>query len=106
MKIKSSLSDRFFDGANTLVLTGLMAVTLYPLLYVLFASVSDPASLMQFRGVLVKPLGFTIEAYRRVMNNPMVLIGYRNTLFYVIAGTGLNLIMTTLGAYALSRRNV
>ncbi|MDR6726230.1 putative aldouronate transport system permease protein [Paenibacillus amylolyticus] len=47
-----------------------------------------------------------MDAYTAVLQNPMVLTGYRNTLFYVIAGTAINLIMTTLGAYALSRRNV
>jgi len=106
MKIKGSVGDIVFGVVNSIMMIGLMAVTLYPLLYVAFASVSDPAAFMQFRGVLFKPLGFTVEAYRRVFDNPMILIGYRNTLFYVIAGTSLNLLMTALGAYVLSRRNV
>jgi putative aldouronate transport system permease protein len=84
----------------------LMVLTLYPFLYVLFASLSDPTSLMQNRGPLVAPLGFTFAAYKAVLENPMILVGYRNTLFYVVFGTSLNMVMTVLGAYALSRRNV
>ena len=106
MRHKSGFGDRLFGVANTFLMVGLMIVTLYPLLHIAFASVSDPATLMQYRGILLKPLGFTLEAYRRVLDNPMIMIGYRNTLFYVIVGTALNLVMTTLGAYALSRRNL
>ena len=51
-------------------------------------------------------LGFTLDAYKAVLDNPMISTGYRNTIFYVVAGTALNLFMTALGAYALSRRNV
>jgi putative aldouronate transport system permease protein len=106
MRIKGNIGDSVFGVVNTILMIGLMVVTLYPLLYVAFASVSDPATFMQFRGALLRPLGFTLEAYRRVFDNPMILVGYRNTLFYVIAGTSLNLLMTCLGAYVLSRRNV
>ena len=84
----------------------LMVVTLYPFLYVLFASLSDPASMMQKRGLLLAPMGFTLGAYKAVLDNPMILVGYRNTLFYVVAGTSVNMVMTVLGAYALSRKNV
>lgn len=106
MRTRRSLGEVIFDGANTLFLIGLVLATLYPLLFVAVASVSDPASLMQFRGVLLRPLGFTLGAYRLVFRNPMILVGYRNTLLYVVAGTTINLVMTCLGAYALSRKNV
>lgn len=72
----------------------------------LFASLSDPIEMAWFRGMLFYPQGFSLEAYKAVLENPMVATSYRNTLIYVIAGTAINLIMTTLGAYALSRRNV
>jgi putative aldouronate transport system permease protein len=85
---------------------GLIAVTLYPLLYVLFASLSDATSLAQNRGLLLRPLGLNFKAYKLVLENPMIAIGYRNTLFYVTVGTALNLLMTSLAAYGLSRKNV
>src|SRR5258708_31162197 len=84
----------------------LMIVMLYPLLYVFFASLSNATELTQHRGLLFWPIDFTLEAYRRVLQNPLILSGYRNTLFIVIVGTSLNVFMTALGAYALSRRNV
>jgi len=103
---RESPGERIFSVANVAFLLALVAVTLYPLVFVLFASLSDPALLSAHRGLLVAPLDLTFEAYRRVFQNPLILTGYRNTLFYVIAGTAVNLVMTTLGAYALSRRGL
>lgn len=95
-----------FDVGNTVFMVALIVVTLYPLLYVLFASFSDPATFIQTRGILVAPLGFTTAAYQAVFAYPIILISYENTLFYVVAGTAINLVMTSLGAYGLSRKNV
>jgi putative aldouronate transport system permease protein len=85
---------------------GLVLITAYPLVYVVFASLSDPSQLIAYRGALVRPLGISFDAYKLVLQNPMIAIGYRNTLFYVVAGTALNMFLTCLGAYALSRRDV
>ncbi len=106
MYMRKSIGERAFDVANILFLSALTLVTLYPLLYVLFASVSNPGDLAQSRGILLRPLGFSLEAYRAVFKNPAITSGYTNTLFYVVAGTLVNLVMTSLGAYALSRANV
>ncbi|ETT60928.1 carbohydrate ABC transporter permease [Paenibacillus sp. FSL H8-0457] len=103
---KRSLGELIFSVVNTCFMLLLCFVTLYPFLYVLFASLSDPAEIARFRGMLFFPTGFNLDAYKAVMDNPMILTGYRNTLFYVAGGTIINLFMTTLGAYALSRRNV
>ncbi len=103
---RESRGERLFSFGNVIFMLALMGVTLYPVLYVLFASLSNASELTQHRGLLFFPLDFTIEAYRRVFANPIILTGYRNTLFIVIVGTALNVLMTTLGAYALSRRNV
>ncbi|OXL84055.1 sugar ABC transporter permease [Paenibacillus sp. SSG-1] len=103
---KRSLGEWIFSGVNSCFMILLCFVTLYPFLYVLFASLSDPTEMARFRGMLFYPKGFNLEAYKAVMDNPMILTGYRNTIFYVAGGTAINLFMTTLGAYALSRRNV
>ena len=85
---------------------GLIILTLYPLLYVLFASVSDPKLLMGFEGFLIKPLGkWTLEGYKLTLSNPNVVTGYRNTLFYVVAGTAINVVMTALGAFCVTRKH-
>ncbi|MCW1970345.1 MAG: carbohydrate ABC transporter permease [Anaerolineae bacterium] len=106
MSIRKSPADRIFEVVNTLILLGVVAITLYPLLYVAFASLSDPAQIAAWRGVLWAPLGFSTAAYKAVFDNPFIYIGYRNTLFYVIVGTAANMLMTILGAYCLSRQNV
>ena len=104
--IRLSRAERIFATLNIMLLSGLMILTAYPLLYVLFASLSDPAQLIAFRGPLLHPLGLSLDAYRLVLQNPMIAIGFRNTLLYVVGGTLLNVTMTCLGAYALSRKNV
>ncbi len=106
MKQESGVLDKLFDVVIYGILIGLVIVTLYPLLYVIFASVSDAGALIAFKGILWRPLGFSLEAYRSVMDNPGILAGYRNTLFIVVFGVTLNLLMTSLGAYVLSRKNV
>jgi putative aldouronate transport system permease protein len=104
--IQPTRGERTFNVINVVLLLLLVVVTAYPLVYVVFASLSDPSQLVANRGALLRPLGFSFEAYRLVLQNPMIAIGYRNTLFYVIAGTALNISLTCLGAYALSRQNV
>src|SRR5690625_646005 len=98
--------DTAFDVLNTIFMICLMIITLYPFLYVLFSSLSNATELAQHRGILLKPAGFSIESYKLVFENPMIFVGYGNTFFYVIAGTAINLALTILGAYALSRKNV
>ncbi|CAI6085677.1 carbohydrate ABC transporter permease [Cohnella sp. JJ-181] len=101
-----SRGERLFDGANVAIVLLLSAVTLYPFLYVLIASVSDPAWVVKMRGLVWFPHGFSLESYKLVFDNPAILTGYGNTLLYVVVGTALNILMTSLGAYALSRQNV
>lgn len=103
---KPTLGERAFDALNAAVMVTLCFLTLYPFLYVAFSSLSDPGMLSQHRGLLWKPYGFSLDAYRSVFANPNIISGYRNTLFYVTVGTCINLFMTALGAYFLSRRNV
>ncbi|RXZ82025.1 carbohydrate ABC transporter permease [Paenibacillaceae bacterium] len=106
MKPRISLGERVFDTSNSLFMLVLMAVTLYPFLYVLFASFSNPSELINHRGLLLMPVGFSLESYKFVFENPMIATGYFNTLIYVIAGTALNLIITSFAAYSLSRKGV
>ncbi|MCD7751068.1 MAG: carbohydrate ABC transporter permease [Lachnospiraceae bacterium] len=106
MKIKRSRGERVFSVFNYIFLTGIMLICFYPVWYVLVASFSDSSLLMQYSGILLKPLGFSTEAYKKVFQNPMILRGYANTMFILIVGLALDIIMTSLGAYFLSRKNV
>lgn len=103
---RKSTTDLVLDTLLTTFMLALIVVTLYPLLYVAFASLSDAGGLAQHKGLMFRPDGFSLAAYNLVFKNPMISVGYRNTLFYVVAGTTINLVLTTMAAYALSRKNV
>jgi len=104
--MRISLSERIFRIGNAMLLTALTIATLYPIVYVAFASFSEPKLMMAHKGILWKPLGFSLETYAAVFNNPMILLGYRNTLIIVVAGVSLNLLLTSFAAYALSRKSL
>ncbi len=106
MKKKRSTGELVFDCFNIAFLIIIMVITLYPFLHVAFASFSDPIRLAGHRGLLFHPLSFTIEAYRAVFLNPNILSGYKNTLIYLTIGTTINMLLTTTGAYALSRKKM
>lgn len=99
------LLSRAFDWINDLLLGVMVVVTAYPILYVLLASISDPAELMAHHGILLKPYGFTFGAYALVFRNPMIPTGFMNTVLYVVTSTAISLVMTMMLAYVLSRKN-
>lgn len=103
--IRKSAGDRVFDVCNYCLLILLSIIFLYPMLHVLFASLSDPARLISHRGILLYPKGFTLTGYGIVFKDRNTLLGYANTLFYMVVGTGLNLLLTSMGAYVLSRKS-
>lgn len=103
---KTSFAEKCFDTINVVLLILMMLLTVYPLIYVLFASVSDAGTLMGYKGMLWRPLGFSLDAYTNVFRNPMIVRGYGNTLFVVLAGLVLNITLTAFGAYALSRKSL
>jgi putative aldouronate transport system permease protein len=84
----------------------MIIVTLYPFLYVMLSSISDSRQLVSHTGLLLAPKGMTLDAYVMVFKNPNIIGGYANTLIIVVAGTALNLFMTCLGAYVLSRKGI
>ncbi len=104
--IKKTKGEYLFGIFNLILLGIIGIVCLYPMIYVLFASVSDSNLLMAHEGLLLKPLGFNFASYKKVIDNPMILVGYKNTLIVLIGGLAVNMILTTLGAYFLSRKNV
>jgi len=70
------------------------------------ASFSKSNLLTQHFGLLLKPLGFSLDAYKKVFQNPMIMRGYANTIFILVVGVTFDLVMTSLGAYFLSRKRV
>lgn len=95
-----------FQIVNILIMIFLMFITLYPMYHVVLASFSDPLLLKSHTGPLVKILGNpTLAGYEKTLSNKSLFIGFKNTLFYLIVGTTLQLVMTSLGAYVLSRKS-
>lgn len=106
MVTKATPSQKIFDVCNYIFLSLLVLMTLYPCIYVLAASLSDPNEVMKAGGFMLWPKGFQLDTYKLVFKNRMILVGYKNTIFYVVVGTSINLILTIFGAYALSRNDV
>lgn len=104
MVVRKSIGEHVFDTANSIFLALLAFLFIYPLLYCLFASLSDPARLALHLGPLIRPIGFSIEAYARVLSNRLFMRGLLNTVFYVAVGTSLNLLLTAMTAYVMSRK--
>lgn len=100
-KTRTDYVINFLIGA---FLTIICLLFLYPIVHVLAASFSDPMQLMNHRGLLFKPTGFSLDGYEAVMQNKGLWTGYGNTIFYVLAGTFVNMVFTIVAAYVLSRK--
>jgi multiple sugar transport system permease protein/putative aldouronate transport system permease protein len=102
--MKESGGDRLFNVANTLLLTLVLIVVAYPLIYVVSASFSSTYAVMSGK-VWLWPVEPSLEGYKAIFKNNNVLTGFGNTFLYTAAGTLLNVFMTILAAYPLSRRD-
>lgn len=94
--------ERLFNAFVYAIAAVIILIVLYPLLFVLSASVSDPALVLNGEMWLI-PKGLTFQAYSNIMHNDRIWIGYRNSIVYAVAGTAINIVMTILAAYPLSR---
>lgn len=103
---RRSTGSKIFDFFNALFMFILMSITIYPFLYVFFASISNPMLLISHQGILWGPLGFTLKGYELVIRNPSIQTGFSVTFFVVIVGTLFNMIFSLLFAYVLSRREL
>lgn len=97
--------DKLFGVINSLLLVMILLIVLYPLVFVLSASISNPAAVS--RGELwLFPKEITFVGYEKVFQNREILTGYGNTILYTVIGTSINLLMTILAAFPLSRTNL
>ena len=91
---------------NVIVMILLMLITVYPVLYVIFASFSNSNEFMAHSGLLVHPLSPNFESYIAVFKNKLIFSGYINAIFIVLVGLIINMILTVFAAYGLSRKNL
>lgn len=94
----------FVCVVNVLIFAFLL-VELYPVIYVISCSFSNPDAVNAGK-VLLYPINFTLEGYKRVFAYGDIWLGYLNTIFYTLVGTSINLLVTLPCAYALSRKDV
>lgn len=102
-KVKMSNGDKVFMGAIYLFVTLILVVILYPLIYVVSASFSSPGAVAAGR-VYLLPVEPTLLGYEAVFQNAKIVSGFLNSIFYLVVGTSLNVAMTMLAAYPLSRK--
>ena len=98
-------SDKIFYIIITIILTLFFIIVLYPCIYVISASFSS-GDAVQAGKVVLWPVDLSIEGYKTVFNTSDVWIGFRNSLFYTIVGTSINIVMTVITAYSLARPDV
>ncbi|WP_409346065.1 carbohydrate ABC transporter permease [Paenibacillus sp. MBLB4367] len=100
-----SRGDRVFDWVNYGLLGIILLVVIYPLIFVLSASISDPQAVNSGK-MWLWPMNITFLGYERIFMNKEILTGYLNTIMYTLLGTSINLVLTVLAAYPLSRRDL
>ena len=104
-RIRESRGDQVFKIINTTIVTILLLIVLYPLINVLSCSFSDPLEVGAGHVILL-PKGLNILGYKRVFQDPSIMTGYANSLFYTVVGTVINLLVTVPAGYALSRSDL
>lgn len=104
MKIKETKGTAVFKVINAVVLTALAFVCFYPMYYVAMASFSDGNRLIGHTGVLLHPLGFNLDAYKKIIEYPILIKSYGNTLIICAVTLIFNVLLTSFAAYALTRK--
>lgn len=99
---RPSKGDKVFDIVNITILLIFTILILYPIVFVVNASFSDPTKIFD-TPLLLTPRGFSLDGYTEILKNDDILVGFRNAVLYTFSGTLVNIAVTTLGAYPLSR---
>lgn len=98
-----SIGDKVFIVLVYVFLSIAGLAVLYPLIYIISASFSDPQAVMTGE-VVLWPVRVSLKGYQAVFKNPKIMTGFLNSFIYLFLGTALNLVMTMLCAYPLSRK--
>lgn len=102
---RKSKGDLWFDIINYVMLTIVMLLVLFPLYFVLIASLSDP-NLIYSGEVWFFPKGFTLDGYGRIFSYSSIWIGYANSILYASLGTLIGVAVTVCAAYPLARKGL
>lgn len=102
--MKKSLSDKIFDVINLLIMLLMLVIFLWPLWFVVIASISDP-NLVNMGQVLIFPKGINFDGYVRILEYKELWVGYGNSIFYTVVGTAISLLLSIFLAYPLSDKD-
>ena len=103
-RMNETLSDKIFNVVNFFFATIILVAVLYPIIYVVSSSFSDPLAVITGQ-VRFLPVGFTLEGYRSVFRHSQVITGYLNSLWYMGVGVSISIFLTILAAYPFSRKD-
>lgn len=103
-KIHEGRSSTAFNIFNTALMCFMMLLVLYPIYYMIIISVSNSTAVMTGR-VRFLPVGFHLDVYKQFLTDSYFLTTYRNTAIITVLGTTINIFMSTLCAYPLSRKD-
>lgn len=104
-KIKKSRADKWFDIIMYALAAVIMIIVLYPMYFILIASISNPTEVSAGR-ILFYPIGVTLKGYAKLSEYKQLWIGYRNTILYTCIGTLIVLGVNIPAAYAISRKEL
>lgn len=104
--IKKSTASKVFDVFNTLLLLALCVVTLYPMWYVLCASMTENSYLVAHPGFMLVPHGFTLGSYKLAFSHPLLLSGYKNILIVLFVSLPINIALTLFCGYFLASKKM
>ncbi|SFT04691.1 carbohydrate ABC transporter permease [Paenibacillus sp. BC26] len=100
--IRESFGDKLFLTLVYAFLGIILLAVLYPLLYIVSSSFSSPQAVISGR-VWLFPVDFSLAGYKAIFSNPMIMTGYGNSLFYTGFGVLINVTLTVMLAYPLSK---
>jgi putative aldouronate transport system permease protein len=102
----SSLGDRAFRAAIGAFLIVVSVVVLVPILNLVALSLTDPKRVSEVTGLTILPKGLSLVNYRVLAANPLFVKSILNSTFITIVGTAINLIVTSMAAFALTRKSL
>jgi len=103
--MRSSRGDKVFYAINAILLGILALIVLYPLYFIIIASISDPDAVLAGKVVLF-PVDITLSGFQKIMERQDVWRGYLNTIIYTLLTVVLSLLVTIPAGWALSRKTL
>ncbi|MEP7763833.1 carbohydrate ABC transporter permease [Sanguibacter sp. 25GB23B1] len=103
--LRSRMADPLFTVMATGLLVAAIIAILYPLYFILIASVSEPSQILN-GNVWLWPKGFTTEGYGLIFSDPAIVRGFANSVLYTLVGTTISVVSILCAAYALSRKDL